>query len=174
MKVRYVVGGLAVAVGVFFIMVITNALITDVLPVALQNPQAWAQQIYFPSSAVSTVLYIGFLLAWVNYSYNRRCKSCAEAKQTVGLWLILFGMSIASNILTLILFIQLTVVQAPPTQSSVAGGTFINLPPYEFLIPLTLINGLLLYWLPSCFLSQRTLRFIPPLSYELTTLTEKR
>ena len=60
-------------------------------------------------------------------------------------------------------------------QQFLGGGTFVNIPPYEFLIPLTVVNGLLLFWLPSCFLTQRTLRFIPPLSYELTTtLTGKR
>lgn len=155
-------------------MGITHLLITDVLPVSLANPQAWAQQIYFPSSALSTLLYIGFLFAWIYYTYNQRCKSSQEAKQTISLWLSLFGMSVVSNIVSLVLFIQLTVVQAPPSQATVAGGTFVNMPPYEYLIPLTLVNALLLFWLPTCFLSQRTLRFIPPLSYELNSLTEKR
>ena len=174
MKARYVAGGLAIAFGVVWIMVITIGLITDVLPVSLQNPVAWAQQIYFPAGAVSTLLYVGFLLAWVYYSYNRRCKNCAEAKQTINIWLSLFGMAVISNIIVLILFIQFTVVQAPASQAALAGASFVNAPPYEFLIPLTLVNGLLLFWLPTCFLSQRTLRFIPPMSYELNTLTEKR
>ena len=174
MKARYIAGGLAVVLGVIWIMGVTHFLIVNILPVALKDPAAWADQIYFPSSAVSTVIYFGFLLAWVYYSYNRRCKSCSEAKQTLGLWLGLFGMSVASNIISLILFIQLTVVQAASSQAMPGGGAVVNAPPYEYLIPLTLINGLLLFWLPSCFLSQRTLRFIPPLSYELNTITEKR
>lgn len=155
-------------------MGITYGLITDVLPVSLQRPDEWAQQIYFPASAVSTLIYVGFLLAWVYYSYNRRCANCAEAKHTISIWLSLFAMAVISNIIVLILFIQFTVVQAPATQVALAGASFVNAPPYEFLIPLTLVNGLLLFWLPSCFLSQRTLRFIPPISYELNTLTEKR
>lgn len=174
MKARYLLGGLAIAFGVIWMTGITHALITDVLPVALQNPQAWAQQVYFPSSAVSTILYLGFLVAWIYYSFNQRCKSCSDAKKTIVVWLMLLGMSIASNIISLILFIQFTVVQAPANQSSMAGGTFVNMPPYEYLVPLTLLNAVLLFWLPSCFLSQRTLRFIPPLSYELNSLTENR
>ena len=174
MKKRYFVGGLTIAFGVFWIMVITFGLITDVLPVSLQNPAAWAQQIYFTASAISTLLYLGFLLAWVYYSYNRRCANCAEAKQTINIWLSLLGMAVISNITVLVLFIQFTVVQAPASQAALAGASFVNAPPYEFLIPLTFVNGLLLFWLPTCFLSQRTLRFIPPMSYELNTITEKR
>lgn len=174
MKVKYFFGGLAIALGVIWMAGITHALITDFLPVALQNPQAWAQQVYFPSSIVSTILYLGFLAAWIFYSLNQRFRSCADAKKSIVLWLTLLGISIASNILSLVFFIQFTVVQAPANQNSIAGGTFINIPPYEYLIPLTLVNGLLLFWLPSCFLSQRTLRFIPPFSYELNSLTEKR
>ncbi|WP_255002199.1 hypothetical protein [Cyanobium sp. HWJ4-Hawea] len=155
-------------------MGITFGLITDVLPVSLQSPAAWAQQIYFPASAVSTLLYVGFLLAWVNYSYNKRCANGKEAQQTITIWLSLLGMAIVSNIIVLVLFIQFTIVQAPATQAALGGASFVNAPPYEFLIPLTLVNGLLLFWLPTCFLSQRTLRFIPPMSYELNTFTEKR
>lgn len=174
MKARYIAGGLAVVLGVVWTMGITHLLITDIFPVSLQFPGEWAQQVYFPSSAVSTVIYLGFLLAWVYYSYNRRCKSCSETKQTLGFWLGLFAMSVASNIISLILFIRLTVVQAASSQAMPGGGAVVNAPPYEYLIPLTIVNGLLLFWLPSCFLSQRTLRFIPPLSYELNTITEKR
>jgi hypothetical protein len=174
MKARYVAGGLAIAFGVIWIMGITFGLITNVLPVSLQNPDAWAQQIYFPASAVSTLLYVGYLFAWVYFSYNRRCANYAEAKKTIVIWLSLFAMALITNIIVLILFIQFTIVQAPATQATLGGASFVNAPPYEFLIPLTLINGLLLFWLPTCFLSQRTLRFIPPLSYELNTITEKR
>lgn len=174
MKARYVAGGLAIAFGVIWIMGITFGLITNLLPTSLQYPDVWAQQIYFPASAVSTLLYVGFLSAWIYYSYNRRCANCAEAKQTISIWLSLFGMAVISNIIVLILFIQFTVVQAPATQATVAGASYVNAPPYEFLIPLTLVNGVLLFWLPTCFLSQRTLRFIPPMSYELNTIMEKR
>jgi hypothetical protein len=174
MKAKYFAGGLAITVGVIWITGITYALITDVLPVSLQNPQAWAQQIYLPSSAVSSLVYVGFLMAWIFYTYNRRCKNSDEAKQTISLWLSLFGMAVISNIISLILFIQFTIVQAPAVAASVGGGSFVDAPPYEFLVPLTFINALLLFWLPTCFLSQRTLRFIPPFSYELNTLTEKR
>ena len=172
MKARYVAGGLAIAFGVIWIMGITFGLITDVLPVSLERPVEWAQQIYFPASAVSTLIYVGFLLAWVYYSYNRRCANCSEAKQTISIWLSLLGMAVISNIIVLILFIQFTVVQAPATQAALAGASFVNAPPYEFLIPLTLINGLLLFWLPTCFLSQRTLRFIPPRSQRVAELGE--
>ena len=174
MKARYVAGGLTIAFGVFWIMAVTFGMITDVLPVSLQDPPAWAQQIYLPASAVSTLLYIVFLLAWVYYSYNRRCANCLEAKQTISIWLSLFGMAVFSNIIVLVLFIQFTVVQAPASQAAQAGASYVNAPPYEFLIPLTFVNGLLLFWLPTCFLSQRTLRFIPPMSYGLNTLMEKR
>ena len=174
MKERYVTGGLTIAFGVFWIVGITFGMITDVLPVSLQHPLAWAQQIYLPASAVSTLLYIGFLLAWVYYSYNKRCANSLEARQTISIWLSLFGMALISNIIVLVLFIQFTVVQAPASQATLGGASFVNAPPYEFLIPLTLVNGLLLFWLPTCFLSQRTLRFVPPMSYELNTLTEKR
>lgn len=174
MKARYVVGTIAIAVGVIWIMGVTRALITDVLPVSLKDPGSWADQVYFPSSAVSTLLYAGFLLAWLYYSYNKRCKSSEEAKHSIGLWLSLFAMAVLSNVISLVLFIQLTVVQAPAMPGTLAGGSFISAPPYEFLVPLTFINGLLMFWLPSCFLSQRTLRFIPPFSYEINSMTEKR
>lgn len=174
MKTRYIAGVIALVLGVFWITGVTHFLIVNIMPVSLQFPAAWADQIYLPSSAVSTVIYFGFLLAWVYYSYNRRCKSCSEAKQTLGLWLSLFGMSVASNIISLILFIQFTVVQAASSQAMPGGGAIVNAPPYEYLIPLTFVNGLLLFWLPTCFISQRTLRFIPPLSYELNTIMEKR
>lgn len=174
MKLRYIAGGMAIAFGIIWITVVTYTLISDILPVSLQDPARWAQQVYLPSGALSTIMYLGFLLAWVYYSYNRRCKSCNEANQSLGLWFSLFGMSIASNAVSLVLFIQFTIVQGSVSQAAAGGGAFVNAPPYEFLIPLTLINGLLLFWLPSCFLGQRTLRFIPPFSYELNTITEKR
>ena len=174
MKKKHYAGALSITIGVIWIMAITFVLITDILPVSLQNPSAWAQQIYFPASAISTILYIAFLLTWIYYSFNRRCKNSAEAIKTTSLWLILLGMGVVSNIIILILFIQFTVVQAPAMAGSMAGASFVNSPPYEFLIPLTLINGLLLFWLPTCFLSQRTLRFIPPFSYKLNTMIEKR
>ena len=174
MKTRYLLGSLAITLGIFWIMLVTSFMIANVLPVALQAPEQWAQQIYLPSASLSTVVYLGFLLAWIYYSFNKRCKNCLEAKQTLGLWLTLFGMSIFSNIVSLILFIQFTVVQATASQAAPGGTLVVNAPPYEFLVPLTLLNGLLLFWLPSCFLSQRTLRFIPPFSYELNTISEKR
>jgi len=105
MKARYIAGGLAITFGVIWIMGITFGLITDVLPVSLQRPAEWAQQIYFPASAVSTLLYVGFLMSWIYYSYNRRCSNCAEAKQTISICLSLFAMAIATNIIVLILFI---------------------------------------------------------------------
>jgi len=173
-KKKHYAGALSITIGVIWIIAITFILITDILPVSLQNPSAWAQQIYLPASAISTILYIAFLLTWIYYSFNRRCKNSAEANQTTSLWFILLGMAVVSNIIILILFIQFTVVQAPAMAGAMAGASFVNSPPYEFLIPLTLINGLLLFWLPSCFLSQRTLRFIPPFSYQLNTIIEKR
>jgi hypothetical protein len=174
MKPRYIAGGLLTAIGVFWMTGITYFLIADLLPVSLQSPAQWAQQVYLPSGALSTIIYLGFLLAWVYYTHNRRCKSCNDAKLSLGLWLSLFGMSIVSNAISLFVFIQFTVVQAAANQAAPGGGTFINAPPYEYLIPMTLINGLILFWLPSCFLSQRTLRFIPPFSYELNTMMDKR
>lgn len=174
MKKKHYAGAFSIAFGVIWIMLITFALITDVLPVSLQYPSAWAQQIYFPASAISTTLYIAFLLTWIYYSFNKRCKNSAEAIKTTRLWFSLLGMAISSNILILILFIQFTVVQAPAMAGSMAGASYVNSPPYEFLIPLTLINALLLFWLPTCFLSQRTLRFIPPFSYQLNAIIEKR
>ena len=149
-------------------------LITD-FPCPAPEPLAWAQQVYFPASSLSTVLYLGFLLAWVFYSVNSRFTSSSKAKTTITLWLLLFIAAIVSNIVALVLCIQFITVVGSSTQQFLGGGTFVNIPPYEFLIPLTVVNGLLLFWLPSCFLTQRTLRFIPPLSYELTTtLTGKR
>ena len=174
MKLRYIAGGLAIAIGIVWITGVTYTLISDILPVSLAAPTQWAQQVYLPSGALSTILYLGFLLAWIYYSYNRRCKSCIETKQTIGLWISLFSMAIVSNVISLVIFIQFTVVQGLANQAAPGGGAFVNAPPYEYLIPLTLINGLLLFWLPSCFLSQRTLRFIPPFSFELNTITEKR
>jgi len=173
-KKKHYAGAFTIAIGVIWIMGITFALITDVLPVSLQNPSAWAQQIYFPASAISTILYIAFLMTWIYYSFNRRCKNSEEAIQTTSLWFTLLGMAVSCNIIILILFIQFTIVQAPAMPGSMAVDSFVNSPPYEFLIPLTLINGLLLFWLPTCFLSQRTLRFIPPFSYQLNTIIEKR
>ena len=69
---------------------------------------------------------------------------------------------------------QFITVLAPGTQNLLGGGTFVDVPPYELVIPLTIVNAMLLFWLPSCFLTQRTLRFVPPLSYELISLIEKR
>jgi len=173
MKLRYIAGGLAVALGVIWMTVITHSLITNILDVSLQDPAQWAQQVYLPAGVLSVIIYIGFLLAWIYYSYNCRCKSCIEAKQTISLWISLFCMSIVSNVFSLIIFIEFTVVQGLAIPNS-KGLVAVNAPPYEYLVPMTLINGLLLFWLPSCFLSQRTLRFIPPFSYELNTVTEKR
>jgi hypothetical protein len=174
MKPRYFLGALAVALGIIWIVGITHTLITDVFSVNLQNPAAWADQIYLPSSVFSTLLFLGFLLAWIYYTFSSRFKRCLDAKQTFGLWTLLFAMSVLSNIICLVLFIQFTVVQAPASQNAIGGGTFVDIPPYFELIPLTFVNGLLLFWLPSCFLSQQTLRFIPPFSYELNSLTEQR
>lgn len=175
MKSKYFFGGLFVLLGILWIVGATHFLITDVFPVQLQDPLAWAQQVYFPASSISTVLYLGFLLAWVFYSFNSRFTSSSKAKTTITLWLLLFIAAIVSNIVALVLCIQFITVVGSSTEQFLGGGTFVNIPPYEFLIPLTVVNGLLLFWLPSCFLTQRTLRFIPPLSYELTTtLTGKR
>lgn len=174
MNKKYLAGGIAIALGVIWITGITYSLITSFLPVSLPNPEAWAQQIYFPSSTVSTLLYIFFLLAWVFYSHTKRCKSSADAKMALGPWLMLLGMSWLSNVVCLVLFIQLTVVQAPANQSAMQGGSFVNNPPYEYLIPLALVNALLLFWLPSVFLTQRTLRFVPPFSYQIQSILEKR
>ena len=175
MKLKYFLGGLFVLVGILWIVGITHFLITDVLPVQLQDPVAWAQQVYFRASSISTVLYCCFLLVWVIYSFNSRNTSSNIAKTKFTIWLGLFIAAIISNIIILALCIQFITVVGSSTQQLLGGGTFVNNPPYEFLVPLTIVNGLLLFWLPSCFLSQRTLRFIPPLSYELTTtLTGKR
>ncbi len=174
MKSKYFFGGFFVFLGIVWTVGIMRFLITDVYPVELQDPLAWAQQVYFPASAISTLLYLAFLFAWIFYSLNSRFRSSANAKATISLWLTLLAMSIASNIITLIICIQFITVLAPGTQNILGGGTFVNTPPYELVIPLTIINAMLLFWLPSCFLSQRTLRFVPPLSYELISLTEKR
>ena len=174
MKPRYIAGAIAIAIGIFWIVGITRFLITDILPVQLKFPTAWADQIYFPASALSTLLYLAFLGAWIYYSYNSRFKSSEEAKNTISLWFSILAISIISNVISLVLFIQFTVVQAPAMQGAMQGGTFVDMPPYEFLIPMTLINAFLLYWIPSCFLTQRTVRFVPPFSYELNSIAEKR
>lgn len=174
MKSKYFFGGFFVFLGIVWTVGIMRFLITDVYPVELQDPLAWAQQVYFPASAISTLLYLAFLFAWIFYSLNSRFRSSANAKATISLWLTLLAMSIASNIITLVICIQFITVLAPGAQNILGGGTFVNTPPYELVIPLTIVNAMLLFWLPSCFLSQRTLRFVPPLSYELISLTEKR
>jgi len=173
MKTRYVLGGLAITMGIFWIMLVTSFLIEN-YSLGLRDPIKWSQQIYLPSGALSSILYLCFLLAWIYYTFIRKCKNCLEAKQTLGLWLTLLGMAISSNIVSLVLFINFTTVQATASPNFQTGVIDIDAPPYELLIPLTLVNGLLLFWLPSCFLSQRTLRFIPPFSYELNTISEKR
>jgi hypothetical protein len=174
MKPRYLFGGLFVLIGIFWITGITQLLITSVLPVQLRNPEAWAQQIYFPASAISTILYLSLLFAWIFYSAKARFASSSQAKTAITLWLLLFIASIVGNIIALVLCIQLIVVVGSSSQALLGGGTFVSVPPYEFLVPFTLINAALLFWLPSCFLTQRTLRFIPPLSFELSSLIEKR
>ena len=168
MKKRQIAGGLAISLGIIWIMAITFVALTNFLPVQMKDVIAWAEQVYFPASAVSTIFYIGFLLSWIWYSFNRRCKNSAEVKKTIGNWLLLMGLAILSNITILLIFSNLITVQSSSTQISN------NIPPYEFLIPFAFVNGLLLFWLPSCFLSQRSLRFVPPLSYELNSFIEKR
>ena len=76
-----ILGGLFVLLGILWIVGATHFLFTDFLPVDLQNSQAWAQQVYFPASSISTVLYLGFLLAWVLYSFNSRFTSSVKPKQ---------------------------------------------------------------------------------------------
>ena len=174
MKPRYLFGVLFIAIGIGWIVGITQILITSVLPVQLQSPQAWAQNIYFPASAVSTILYLTFLFAWIFYSAKARFSSSSQAKATISLWLILLAASIVGNVVILVLYIQLTPSYAAASQALLGGGTFVSIPPYEYLVPLTVVNGALLFWLPSCFLTQRTLRFIPPLSFEFSSLIEKR
>lgn len=174
MKAKYAFGGLSVLFGILWIVGITHWLITDVLPVQLQDRIAWAEQVYFPVSSLSTLLYLGFLFAWIFYSFNSRFRSSSSAKASISLWLILFVISIFSNIIVLVVCVEAITVIAPASKDLLGGGNFVAYPPYEFLVPFTIINGLLLFWLPSCFLTQRTLRFIPPFSYEISSLTEKR
>lgn len=174
MKPRYLFGVLFIAIGIAWIVGITQILITSVFPVELQNPQAWAQNIYFPASAVSTILYLAFLFAWIFYSAKARFSSSSQAKSTIGLWLLLFAASIVSNVVVLVLYIQLTPSVTAASAALLGGGTFVSVPPYQYLVPLTIVNGALLFWLPSCFLTQLTLRFIPPLSFEFSSLIEKR
>ena len=174
MKSRYFLGGFFVFIGIVWTVGIMQFLIINVYDTQLQNPSAWASQVYLPAGAISTLLYLGFLFAWIFYSLNSRFRSSANARATITLWVTLLAMSIASNIITLIVCIQFITVLAPGTQNLLGGGTFVDVPPYELVFPLTIVNAILLFWLPSCFLSQRTLRFVPPLSYELISLSEKR
>lgn len=174
MKSRFIFGGIFVCLGIIWIVGITHYLIVEVLPVQLQSPQAWAEQVYFPASSISTLIYLGFLFSWIYYSFNSRFTSSSNAKSSISLWFILFIISIISNIIVLVICVEGIKVIAPAQQSLLQGGSFISYPPYEWLIPFTILNGILLFWLPSCYLTQRTLRFIPPLSYELISLTEKR
>jgi len=175
MKSKYFFGGLFILLGIVWISGITHFLITNVLPVQLQDPTAWAQQVYFRASSLSTLFYLGFLFAWVTYSFNSRYKNSSDARAKIIVWFSLFIASIVTNMVVLALCIQFTTVVVPGSQQIMGGGTFVNTPPYEFLMPLTTVNVLLLYWLPSCFLSLRTLRFVPPFSYEITSaLTGKR
>lgn len=174
MKPRYLVGGLLVFLGIVWIVGVTRLLITDFLDVQVRDLVAWADQIYFPASSWSTFFYIVFLLAWIFYSTKARFSSSSQAKTSLTLWLLLFLASIVSNIAVLIFCIQTITVIGLGSAAAPIGGNFTESPPYEYLIPLTLINGLLLFWLPSCFLTQKTIRFVPPFSHELTSLIEKR
>ena len=174
MKGRYFVGGASVIVGVFWISAFTFFLLTSVLPVQLMHPNIWSEQVYLPAASVSTILYVVLLTCWIFFTTRQRCDSSAEARGYLGLWFTLFGVSWLCNIITLILFIQLTTVVYPANLTTAQGTAFVQFPPYEYLVPLTFINALLLFWLPSVFLSQRTLRFIPPFSYTLCSITEKR
>ena len=174
MKSKYFFGGLFIFIGIVWIIGVTQFLITDVYAAELQFPSAWAVQVYFPAGAISTLLYLGFLFAWIIYSFNSRFRSSGKARATITLWLTLLGMSIVSNIITLIICIETITVFTPANKNFTLGADVLNSPPYELLVPLTIVNAILLFWLPSCFLSQRTLRFVPPLSYELISLSEKR
>jgi hypothetical protein len=174
MKTRYFIGLILIAIGVSWITLVTQFLLINILPVQLVDPEIWGQQVYLPSAAVSVIIYLSLLAIWVYCTYHQRYRTSNEARLARGQWFLILAIGIGANILTLILFITFSEVQYPANIQNTAGSSFVQWPPYEFLIPLTLINSLLLYWLPSCFISQRTLRFIPPLSYELINLTEKR
>ena len=172
MKSKYFFGGLFVLIGILWIVGAT--LLDHRRFPCSSRPLGLGATGLFSASSMSTIctwVFVGVGL----YSFNSRFTSSSKAKTTITLWLLLFIAAIVSNIVALVLCIQFITVVGSSTQQFLGGGTFVNIPPYEFLIPLTVVNGLLLFWLPSCFLTQRTLRFIPPLSYELTTtLTGKR
>jgi hypothetical protein len=174
MKKRYFIGVILISLGIIWSTIIIPYLIDNILPVQLSNPEKWTQLVYMPSASLSVLIYLALLLIWVYGTYNQRYKTSNEAKQARGQWMLIMGIGIFLNLTALFLCINLIVVQNPPNMSNTFSTNLTQAYPYEYLIPFAFVNAFLLYWLPSCFISQRTLRFIPPFSYRLTSLLEKR
>jgi hypothetical protein len=171
MKSRYLIGSVFIVLGVVWSTLITQILLAHILPVQLKNAEIWGQQVYLPSALLSIIFYLSLLTIWVYCTYHQRYKTSSEARKARGQWLLILVMGIGLNIFVLILFSIFTFVEYP---SDISNQGIVDATPFEFLIPLMIINSIFLYWLPSCFISQRTLRFIPPFSYKLIKLTEKR
>lgn len=174
MKPIYLLGIIAIAIGILWINVVTSFLLTNVLPLSVPVVEIWAESVYSPSAIVSTLIYLVLLLSWVFFSSKQRCKSSSETRNYKSLWYSLFFLGTVCNMISLFLFIKLTNVDYGTFPSMQQGFIRSDWPGWEFLIPFTFVNAILIFWLPSTFLTMKTLRFIPPFSYQLCSLLEKR
>lgn len=164
---RYIAGSALFFLGIMWTIPITHFLIVSVLPVSLRDPEAWTTRIYYPAAIASVISYVFSLFSWILYSYSKRINGFYEAMAEFPRWFACLVAALCSNFFWLYFFVT---TQVAPMQGNNGLPSISDSPPYDYLIPLMLINLALLFWLPSCFLSQRSLRNIPWLSYRVRSL----
>ncbi len=177
MKSEYIWLCVTGVVGVLWLFVVKRWLLADILPLAtVPNPPEWVEQVYTWSAIASLLLGFGLALIWIYRSSKARFASSRAARARTGawwLWAILLYIVLFGLYLGIELGIGYPYTQPGSGEVVTAGvveTVFANAP-LGWMALFLVIDGALLFWLPTALSSLGTLRYITPGARGLRKLT---